>query len=82
VHELADFVAGARFDAISPAALEQLELRVLDSLGVALGALGAERLVAETATATLGAVLKYREDAARAGRLDLGRLLARAPGDD
>jgi MoxR-like ATPase len=37
----------------------------------ALVALGAERLDADTATATLGAVLKYREDQDRARALDL-----------
>ncbi len=40
----------------------------------ALLALGAERLDADTATATLGAVLKYREDQERA-KVDVGRLL-------
>lgn len=42
VEALAEFVARARFEAISPAAVEQLKLRVLDSLGVALGALDGE----------------------------------------
>jgi MoxR-like ATPase len=45
---------------------------------LALVALGAERLDAGTATATLGAVLKYREDQDRAARLDLGAMLDRA----
>ena len=45
---------------------------------LALVALGAERLDADTATATLGAVLKYREDTERAERLDVGRMLDRA----
>jgi len=40
----------------------------------ALLALGAERLNADLATATLGAVLKYREDSERV-RLDVGRML-------
>jgi MoxR-like ATPase len=44
----------------------------------ALIALGAERLDADTATATLGAVLKYREDQQQAQTTDLGRLLDRA----
>jgi len=44
----------------------------------ALVALGAERLDADTATATLGAVLKYREDQELASRLDVGKLVARA----
>jgi 2-methylcitrate dehydratase len=42
VEQLADFVTGARFEALSNEAREQLKLRVLDSLGCALGALGAE----------------------------------------
>ena len=46
----------------------------------ALVALGAERLDADLATATLGAVLKYREDQERAGRLDLGALVGSAVG--
>ena len=44
----------------------------------ALVALGAERLDAELATATLGAVLKYREDQQRARDLDVGALVERA----
>ncbi len=45
---------------------------------LALVALGAETLNAGTATATLGAVLKYREDVERAEKLDVGRLIDRA----
>lgn len=41
----------------------------------ALVALGAKRLDADLATATLGAVLKYREDTERAARLNVGALL-------
>ena len=41
----------------------------------ALVALGAERLDAGLATATLGAVLKYREDQLHAKRLDVQQLL-------
>ena len=44
----------------------------------ALVALGAEQLDAELVTMTLGAVLKHREDAERASRLDVGALVARA----
>jgi MoxR-like ATPase len=44
----------------------------------ALVALGAERLDADVATATLGAVLKYREDQQRARDQDLGTLVERA----
>ena len=46
----------------------------------ALVALGAERLDADTATATLGAVLKYREDVEHAKKLDVGTMLDRAMG--
>jgi MmgE/PrpD N-terminal domain len=42
VEELARFVRRARWEQISEPAREQLELRVLDSLGVALGALDGE----------------------------------------
>ena len=45
---------------------------------LALVALGAERLDAGTMTATLGAVLKYREDQERAAKLDLGQMVDRA----
>ena len=45
---------------------------------LALVALGAQRLDADTATATLGAVLKYREDQERATRLDVGEMVERA----
>jgi MoxR-like ATPase len=44
----------------------------------ALVALGAERLDPGTATATLGAVLKYREDQLHAQRLDIQQLLSAA----
>lgn len=44
----------------------------------ALIALGAERLDADVATATLGAVLKYREDQVHARRLDLQTLITTA----
>ncbi|AXH96712.1 MmgE/PrpD family protein [Ornithinimicrobium avium] len=46
VVRLARFVADARFEDISPEALEQLKIRVLDTLGVAIGALDAEPVVA------------------------------------
>jgi 2-methylcitrate dehydratase len=42
VEELAQFVCRSRWDEISEPAREQLKLRVLDSLGVALGALDGE----------------------------------------
>jgi hypothetical protein len=44
----------------------------------ALVALGADHLDAERATATLGSVLKFREDQERARHLDVGGLVARA----
>jgi MoxR-like ATPase len=44
----------------------------------ALVALGAQRLDADTATATLGAVLKYREDQVHASRLDVQQLITAA----
>ncbi len=44
----------------------------------ALIALGADQLDAELARATLGSVLKYREDQERARLLDVGALVARA----
>jgi MoxR-like ATPase len=44
----------------------------------ALVALGAQRLDADVATATLGAVLKYREDQLHAKRLDVQALLSTA----
>lgn len=47
---------------------------------LALVALGAQRLDADLATATLGAVLKYREDVERAQRLDVGAMIAQAVG--
>jgi MoxR-like ATPase len=47
---------------------------------LALVALGAERLDPDTAIATLGAVLKYREDQERAKRMDVGALIAAAIG--
>jgi MoxR-like ATPase len=47
---------------------------------LALVALGVSVLDVDTATATLGAVLKYREDIEQARRLDVGSLLDRALG--
>ncbi|GAB3031017.1 MmgE/PrpD family protein [Parafrigoribacterium mesophilum] len=46
VQNLAHFVATASFDRLSAEALEQLKIRVLDTLGVAIGALDAEPIVA------------------------------------
>lgn len=46
VQRLADFVTAADFDRIPPDALEQLKIRVLDTLGVAIGALDAPPLIA------------------------------------
>ena len=43
---------------------------------LALVAIGAERLDPDTAIATLGAVLKYREDLDRVRRMDVGALIA------
>jgi 2-methylcitrate dehydratase len=40
VAELADFVAGVRFEDMAPATVEQLKIRMLDGLGCAIGALG------------------------------------------
>lgn len=47
--ELADFIVSASYENLSPEARRQLKLRVLDSLGCAIGALGAEpiRLIRE-----------------------------------
>jgi MoxR-like ATPase len=45
---------------------------------LALVALGAERVDPDTAIATLGAVLKYREDQERARRMDVGAMIAAA----
>jgi 2-methylcitrate dehydratase len=42
VHELARFIDEAAFERISDEAVEQLKLRILDSLGVAIGAIGSE----------------------------------------
>jgi len=42
VEALADFAAHARFENLSAPAVRELKLRVLDALGVAIGALGAE----------------------------------------
>ena len=47
----------------------------------ALVALGADHLEADTASATLGAVLKFREDQERARALDVSSLVARAVAD-
>lgn len=46
VQDLAQFVEGAQLEQLSEEALEQLKIRVLDTLGVAIGALDAEPIVA------------------------------------
>ena len=46
VQHLAEFVTRAEFGSISPESLEQLKIRLLDTLGVAIGALDAEPIVA------------------------------------
>lgn len=46
VQDLARFVESAQIDELSAEALEQLKIRVLDTLGVAIGALDAEPIVA------------------------------------
>ncbi|ALJ19797.1 MmgE/PrpD family protein [Microbacterium sp. No. 7] len=46
VSRLAAFVAAAAFEDLSATALEQLKIRVLDTIGVAIGALDAEPVVA------------------------------------
>jgi 2-methylcitrate dehydratase len=49
VEQLAEFVTGTDFDQLSEEAREQLKLRVLDSLGCALGALEGDpvKMIAE-----------------------------------
>ncbi|HIZ35250.1 MAG TPA: MmgE/PrpD family protein [Candidatus Ruania gallistercoris] len=46
VHQLAEFTSRANIDQLSPAALDQLKIRVLDTLGVAIGALDGAPMVA------------------------------------
>ncbi|WP_293696367.1 MmgE/PrpD family protein [uncultured Agrococcus sp.] len=46
VQDLARFVANAKFEQISPEALHQLKIRVLDTIGVAIGALEAQPMIA------------------------------------
>lgn len=46
VQQLARFVTRTDFAQISPAAVEQLKIRVLDTLGVAVAALDAEPMIA------------------------------------
>src|SRR5699024_2905993 len=46
VQQLADFVAAARYEDLSAEAVDQLKVRILDTLGVAIGALDAPPLVA------------------------------------
>ena len=46
VSRLATFVAAATFENLSPDALEQLKIRVLDTIGVAIGALDAPPIMA------------------------------------
>src|SRR5699024_1962852 len=46
VQQLADFIAGARYEDLSSDAVHQLKIRILDTLGVAIGALDAEPVIA------------------------------------
>ncbi len=55
VQKLAEFIHAARYSRISPQAVEQIKIRVLDTLGVAIGALDAPPMVAiRKLTETLG----------------------------
>ena len=42
VEQLAAFVVHASYDELSPTTLDQLKIRILDSLGCAIGALNGE----------------------------------------
>lgn len=46
VHDLAEFVHGATFSQLSATAVEQLKIRVLDTVGIAIAALDAPPLIA------------------------------------
>lgn len=46
VTDLAEFVAAATPDRLSPQAVEQLKIRLLDTIGVAIGAIDAEPMIA------------------------------------
>jgi 2-methylcitrate dehydratase PrpD len=62
VQSLAAFVERARFCDISAAAVEQLKIRVLDTVGVAIGALDAPPIAAiRELIAELGAVAVIRD---------------------
>jgi 2-methylcitrate dehydratase len=67
VEQLAEFVAHADFDQLSDEAREQLKLRVLDSLGCALGALEGEpvKMIAEQNQEFGGEPLSAQIDAGR-----------------
>jgi 2-methylcitrate dehydratase len=67
VEQLAEFVARADFDQLSEQAREQLKLRVLDSLGCALGALEGEpvKMIAEQNREFGGEPLSVQIDAGR-----------------
>jgi 2-methylcitrate dehydratase len=67
VEQLAEFVTGAEFDQLSDDAREQLKLRVLDSLGCALGALEGEpvKMIAEQNQEFGGEPLSAQIDAGR-----------------
>lgn len=62
VQRLADFIDHARYEDLSPEAVEQLKIRILDTLGVAIGALDAEPLIA---------IRELLEDLGGAGRATL-----------
>lgn len=49
VHDLAKFVANARYDGLSEEAVNQLKIRLLDSLGTAIGAMGHKKPVGSRA---------------------------------
>src|SRR5690606_1702883 len=46
VHDMAKFVHNAKFEDISEEAVKQLKIRIIDSLGTAIGALNGEPIVA------------------------------------
>lgn len=69
---LAGFVVGSSYDAISETAREQMKIRVLDSLGCAIGALGA---------APVRAIRRYLADMGETGPCTLIGMARRAAPD-
>lgn len=73
--QLARFVVQASYEDLSEAAREQLKIRILDSLGCAVGALGSEPVKLVGSSLRISAATAFAASSAGAHRPGSSRLL-------